>query len=154
MKLNMFRAKTPPIIRSIKLYWQPLVLHTWKVVGRVVGGRCQGHCAWQGPPTTLPTTLHVCKSRACQCSFMLLMMDGVSPETCWVLYKYGIINFLIHFCILLDFSLRTQTHFSEVQTHIFVYRLKQSPLIFLWEIYKPMNLVIQFEQKVIYNIIL
>ena len=32
---------TPPIIRSLKLHWQPLVLHTWKVVGRVVGGRCQ-----------------------------------------------------------------------------------------------------------------
>jgi len=25
---------TPPIIRSLKLSWQPLVLHTWKVVGR------------------------------------------------------------------------------------------------------------------------
>jgi len=32
---------TPPVIRSLKLHWQPLVFHTWKVVGRVVGGRCQ-----------------------------------------------------------------------------------------------------------------
>ena len=32
---------TPPIIRSLKLHWQPLVYHTWKVDGRVVGGRCQ-----------------------------------------------------------------------------------------------------------------
>ena len=32
---------TPPIIRSPKLHKQPLVLHTWKVVGRVVVGRCQ-----------------------------------------------------------------------------------------------------------------
>jgi hypothetical protein len=31
---------TPPIIRSLKLHWQPLVFHTWKVVGRV-DGRCQ-----------------------------------------------------------------------------------------------------------------
>jgi len=30
---------TPPIIRSLKLHWQPLVFHTWKVDGRVVGGR-------------------------------------------------------------------------------------------------------------------
>ena len=37
---------TPPIIRSLKLYWQPLVFHTWKVVGRVVGGRCQAECAF------------------------------------------------------------------------------------------------------------
>ena len=36
---------TPPIIRSLKLHWQPLVFHTWKVVGRVVGGCCQAQCA-------------------------------------------------------------------------------------------------------------
>jgi hypothetical protein len=35
---------TPPIIRSLKLRWQPLVFRTWKVVGRVVGGRCQAQC--------------------------------------------------------------------------------------------------------------
>ena len=32
---------TPPIIRSLKVHWQPLVFHTWKDVGRVVVGRCQ-----------------------------------------------------------------------------------------------------------------
>ena len=31
------------------------------------------------------------------------MMGGVSPETGWASYKYGIINILIHDCILLDF---------------------------------------------------
>jgi hypothetical protein len=36
---------TPPIIRSLKLHWQPLVFYTWKVVGRAVGGPCQAHCA-------------------------------------------------------------------------------------------------------------
>jgi hypothetical protein len=36
---------TPPIISSLKLHWQPLVFHVWKVVRRVVGGRCQAHCA-------------------------------------------------------------------------------------------------------------
>jgi len=34
---------TLPIIRSFKLLWQPLVFHTWKLVGHVVGGRCQAH---------------------------------------------------------------------------------------------------------------
>ena len=54
-----------------------------------VGGRCQAqYCAWHRP-----TTFHVWKTRGCQCSFRLLMMDDVSPETCWTLYKYGIINF-------------------------------------------------------------
>ena len=31
----------PPIIRSLKLHIEPLALHTWKVVGRAVVGRCQ-----------------------------------------------------------------------------------------------------------------
>ena len=31
----------PPIIRSLKLHKQPLVLHAWKVVGRAVVERCQ-----------------------------------------------------------------------------------------------------------------
>jgi hypothetical protein len=31
----------PPIIGSLKLHWQPLIFHTWKVVRRVVCGRCQ-----------------------------------------------------------------------------------------------------------------
>jgi hypothetical protein len=31
----------PPINKSLKLHWQPLVFHMWKVVGRVFGGRCQ-----------------------------------------------------------------------------------------------------------------
>jgi len=42
---------TPPIIRRLKLHWQSLVFHTWKVVGRVVAGRY--------PPTTRPETFHV-----------------------------------------------------------------------------------------------
>ena len=36
---------TPPVIRSLKLHWQPLVFYTWKVVGHAVGGRCQERCA-------------------------------------------------------------------------------------------------------------
>jgi hypothetical protein len=34
---------TPPIIRSLKLHWQPLVFYMDKVVGCVVGGLCQAH---------------------------------------------------------------------------------------------------------------
>jgi len=34
-------GETSPIIRSLKLHWKPLVFRTWKVDGRVVGGRCQ-----------------------------------------------------------------------------------------------------------------
>jgi hypothetical protein len=32
---------TPPIIRILKLHWQPLLFYTWKVVECVVGGRRQ-----------------------------------------------------------------------------------------------------------------
>jgi hypothetical protein len=48
---------------------------------------------WQCPPTTHPTTFHIWKTGGCQCSFRLLMTGGVSPETCWASYKYGIIKF-------------------------------------------------------------
>jgi hypothetical protein len=104
-------GNTQPIIRGLKLHKQPLVLHTWKVFGRVVVGRCQ--VAHESAVTwlhfhTLPGNvqqLHVwqpctvlCKTRSCSCSFRLLMMGGVSPETRWVLFKYGIIKFdmLLH----------------------------------------------------------
>jgi len=42
--------------------------------------------------TTRPTTFHLWKTRGRQCSFRLLMMGGVSPETCWASYKYGIVK--------------------------------------------------------------
>jgi len=46
---------TPPIIRSQKLHWQPLVLHTWKVVGCAVAGRCQvAYATWHRPTTAHP----------------------------------------------------------------------------------------------------
>jgi hypothetical protein len=34
---------TSPNIGSLKLHWQTLVFRKRKVVGRVVGGRCQAH---------------------------------------------------------------------------------------------------------------
>jgi hypothetical protein len=56
------------------------------------------YCVWQRPTTTRLTTFYVWKTRGCQCSFSLLMMGGVSPETCWASYKYEIIKFyaLLH----------------------------------------------------------
>jgi hypothetical protein len=32
---------TPPIIKSLKLHKQPLILNMWKVIGRAVVGRCE-----------------------------------------------------------------------------------------------------------------
>ena len=47
---------TPPIIRSLKLHPQPLVFHTWKVIGRVVGGRCQAQYTADHQQTRTPNT--------------------------------------------------------------------------------------------------
>ena len=58
------------------------------------------YCAWERPATTCPTAFHVWKTRGCQCSFRLLMMGCVSPETFWASYKYGIIKvwYIVVFC--------------------------------------------------------
>ena len=63
-----------------------------KVIGR------WGCWTLERPATSTTNNLHVCKIRGCWCSFELLMMGGVSPETCWASYKHGIINFdtLLH----------------------------------------------------------
>jgi len=74
-------------------------LRAWKVVG----------CCGCWTPTTSNNLPHT-QTRGCQCSFRLLMMGGVSPETCWASYKYGIINFetLLH---LVRFLLYEFLHF-------------------------------------------
>jgi len=64
------------------------------------------YATWQRPTTARPTTFHACKTRGCLCSFRLLMMGGVSPETCWASFKIRNNKVLIHCCILLGFSLR------------------------------------------------
>jgi len=92
MKLNMFRGDAPPIIRSLKLHWQPLVFHAWKVVGRVVGRRCQAHvrhsCAWQRPPTTHPNSLpRIEKPEAASAVLGFWWWAVRRPETCWASYK-------------------------------------------------------------------
>jgi hypothetical protein len=100
-----FTKKNPTRCNNVSKFYYSNLYKAQHVSGdsgrhsQVVGGRCQAHFAWQRPPTTCPTTFHVWKTRGCQCSFRLLMMGGVSPETCWASYKHGIIH------CLLDFSL-------------------------------------------------
>jgi len=127
---------TPPTTRSLKLHWQPLVFHTWKVVRRGDGGRCQAQCAGQRPPATLPTTFHVWKTRGCQCNFRLLMMGGVSPETCWASYKYGIIKFwyIVAFCwiFLYEFYYDARIHQHQVFSTCFELTSSSSGDFFLY----------------------
>jgi hypothetical protein len=108
MPLNMFRASSCPSSEAYQQQQQPLVYGRNVVVALlwcVVGGRCQAQCVPDNVHQLhVQTTFHIWKPRGCQCSFRLLMMGGVSPETCWVTYKYGIITFW-YIRILLDISL-------------------------------------------------
>jgi len=70
---------------------------------RLASGCQVAYATWQRPTTARPTTFHVCKTRACLCSFRLPMMGGVSPETCWASFKTRNNKILIHCCILLGF---------------------------------------------------
>jgi len=62
------------------------------------------------------TTFHVWKTRACQCSFRLLMMGGVSTETCRASYKYGITKFwcIVAACWILFYEWRVAICYQTV----------------------------------------
>ena len=115
---------TSPIIRSLKLHWQPLVFYVegcWTCRWWTLSGT---YCAWQRSPTTHPTTFHVWKTRGCQCSFRLLIMGGVSPETCWASYKYGIIKFwyIVASCWIFLYELYYDARIHEHQGCCCCYR--------------------------------
>jgi len=115
-----------PRSASSRLNWRPTADLNGLVrfaERRVVGGRCQAHCAWQRPPTARPTTFHVWKTRGCQCSFRLLMMGGVSSETCCASYKYGIIkNFDIFLHLVGFFFMKWEKVFLwNSQFEIFIF---------------------------------
>ena len=76
---------TPPIIRSLKLHWQPLAFHTWKVVCTCswwtlsghsilcpdtssVGAVGRGRAAARPQPTALLPPRSNGKTRGCYCS--------------------------------------------------------------------------------------
>jgi hypothetical protein len=51
-------------------------------------------CFWlpasaMAKPSQRPATTNVCNTRGCNCSFELLMISGVSPETYWAINKHG-----------------------------------------------------------------
>jgi hypothetical protein len=77
------------------------------------------YCAWQHPPATRPTTFYVWKTRGCQFSFRLLMMGGVSPETYWASYKYGIITFWYIVAFFFIFLHETRVGVCAVYSHLY-----------------------------------
>ena len=99
------------------------------------------HCLTSG---TLPDNvqqLHVwqpstvsCKTRGCLCSFRLLMMGGMSPETCWASFKIRNNKIWIHRCILLGFSVRNVLRCTDPQTPSFQSSTTYSVLFFHSEV--------------------
>jgi hypothetical protein len=81
--------------------------------------RCQvAYTTWQNPTTARPTTFHICKPTGCLCSFRLLMMGGVSPETCWISFKIrNNKNFDTHLHLVGFFCKNAQSVFSSLVKH-------------------------------------
>jgi len=75
------------------------------------------YATWQRPTTACPTTFHVCKFRGWLCSFRLLMMSGVSPETCWASCNIRNTKILLHCRIFLGFSLQELCYDAWIHEH-------------------------------------
>jgi hypothetical protein len=97
----------------------------------------------QRPPTTRLTSFHICKTRGCQCSFRFLMMGGVSPETFWASYKYGIIKFwyIVTSCWIFLYELyydarisNCEPYFDVCYKHFIALCCHHQVSIFLWNV--------------------
>ena len=86
-----FSGDTPPIIRSLKLHWQLLFFIRVELLDVQMVDVVR-LCLTTSTICTSNNSSRM-KNKSCQCSFRLLMMGGVSPETCWASYKYGKIKF-------------------------------------------------------------
>ena len=73
-------SDTPPVIRSIKLHKQPLVLHTWKVVGRADVGCCQVAYATRQRHTALHQ-----EHKTTQEASGFAYVEGCRTCSCWML---------------------------------------------------------------------
>jgi hypothetical protein len=82
-------------------------------------------------PWQLPATINVCKTRGCNYSFELLMMIGVSLETCWAIKKHWNNKFYytVASCWLFLYGLPT-THFRNTDVlYQYVYTFGDHVLI-------------------------
>jgi hypothetical protein len=66
---------------SLRVQRKPDCLCLWRLWLPVAAVMAQ-------PSQRQPATINVCKTRGCNYSFELLMMGGVSPETCWAIKKH------------------------------------------------------------------
>jgi hypothetical protein len=116
--LHISRIKVKVLgIKAVRFFFMLIYLWIWCILFKknCYLGDCEvdvrgsvyhiSNFAVKNPTTARPTTFHICKTRSRLCSFRLLMLGGVSPETYWVLFKIRNNQILIHCCILLDFSL-------------------------------------------------
>ena len=61
------------------------------------------------------------------------MTSGVSPETCWASYTYGIIKILIHCCILLYFLLELCYDARTHEHQVCVFKFLSLSFILYWK---------------------
>ena len=100
IKLYMFRTGPLSIIRSFSLYTQQWYMPYRFADSLRVGANARTCSCWTLSDCVCicirnlttsnnytPTTFHVCKTRGYLCSFRLLMIDRVSPETCWASFN-------------------------------------------------------------------
>ena len=80
-----FIKKNPTRCNNVSDFYYSIFIWSSTCFGR--------HTAYHQEPKTALAASGWWKTRGCQCSFRLLMMGRVSPETCWASYKYGIIKF-------------------------------------------------------------
>ena len=95
----------------------------WTFSGSVWEGALHLTATWQRPTTARRTAFHVCKTRGCLWSFRLLMMGGVSPETCWASFKIRNTKILLHYCILLVFHCKNVCYIFMINSSYFLIRV-------------------------------
>ena len=99
-------------------------------------------CSWTLSSNHTSNTLPRMQTRGCHCSFRLLMMGSVSPETCWASYKYGIINFDTLFHLVGFFCMNfVNTELWQMVSFLFIYishynRMVRPKFIFYGLLYK------------------
>jgi len=86
IKLNMLQATHRPSSGAQNCTSSLWFCISERLLDVVVAGR------WRRPATTTSNNLCTYANQRLLVQFELLMMGGVSPETCWALYKHGIIK--------------------------------------------------------------
>jgi hypothetical protein len=133
---------TPPFISSLKLHWRPLVFHTWKVVGCVVGGfwiflyelyydaqthKCQILTTLTFKPLVLPYAT-ACKKHTPRDAFYIFRQHGNLLHFSDVIY-YNLFRFSQNTIYIKILSFSVQIIYIYIYIYIYFF--------FLFFLHKP-----------------